>query len=278
VKRGTIGIAIYLTISAMFALSGYCQQSPQPVPTNSQSLQDLAKEVLNPFAGSIKVPIQFTGGFGVGPRRNFGESLNVEPAIPFSLTSDWDLIVRPNVNLTYAPNPNAQFGLQDFQTSLFLTPSKTSDWIWGIGPIFQVPSATSDRLGSGRWSAGPTAALVYSEGPWFNAILTYQLMSFAGNRSRGSVNQTYIETLISYNFESGWTVQCDPQMTFDWTADSANGWTIPMGADIGKTFQVGGRTISWQVGAYDYLKYPDGAPEWIVRAQVTFLFPPPDRW
>lgn len=277
-KRETIVIAISLTVSAMFALSGYCQQSPQPTPTSSKSLQDLAKDALNPFADSIKVPIQFTAGFGIGPRHNVGESLNVQPAIPFSLNSDWDLIVRPNANLIYVPSPNAQFGLQDLQASFFLTPSKTKEWIWGIGPIFQVPSATSNELGSGRWSAGPTAALVYSEGPWFNAILTYQLMSFAGNRNRGSVNQTYIETLISYNFESGWTVQCDPQMTFDWTADSANGWTIPMGADVGKTFQAGQRTISWQVGTYDFLKYPNGAPQWIVRGQVTLLFPPPDRW
>jgi hypothetical protein len=35
-------------------------------------------------------------------------------------------------------------------------------------------------------------------------------MSFAGNRERGSVNQTYIEPEISYNFESGWYVDCDP--------------------------------------------------------------------
>jgi len=278
VKRETTAIAISLTVSAMFALSGYCQQTPPPASTNSQSLQDLAKDALNPFADSIKVPIQLTAGFGVGPRHNVGETLNVQPAISWSLNSDWDLIVRPNANLTYAPGPNAQFGLQDLQASFFLTPSKTSDWIWGIGPIFQVPSATSSRLGSGRWSAGPTAALVYSDGPWFNAILTYQLMSFAGNRNRGSVNQTYIETLISYNFESGWTVQCDPQMTFNWTANSANGWTIPMGADIGRTFQVGKRTISWQVGAYDYLKDSSGAPEWMVRAQLTLLFPPPHRW
>lgn len=125
---------------------------------------------------------------------------------------------------------------------------------------------------------GPTAGLIYSDGPWFSAILTYQLMSFGGNRNRGSVNQTYIEALISYSFESGWTVQCDPAMTFDWTADTADAWTIPIGADVGKTFQVGGRTISLQLGSYDYLKYPNGTPKWVVRAQMTFLFPPPDRW
>ena len=41
-------------------------------------------------------------------------------------------------------------------------------------------------------------------------ILTDQLMSFAGNRKRGSVNQTYIEPMISYNLESGWYADIDP--------------------------------------------------------------------
>jgi hypothetical protein len=57
--------------------------------------------------------------------------------------------------------------------------------------------------------------------PWFNGVLAYQLMSFAGNRKRGSVNQTFLEPDVSYNFESGWYVQCEPDITYDWTADAA---------------------------------------------------------
>ena len=33
---------------------------------------------------------------------------------------------------------------------------------------------------------GPNGALVYSNGPWFNEILAYHLMSFAGDRGRGA--------------------------------------------------------------------------------------------
>jgi hypothetical protein len=58
-------------------------------------------------------------------------------------------------------------------------------------------------------------------------------MSFAGNRDRGSVNQTYLEPEISYNFDSGWYAQCDPAITYDWTLDATNAWVIPMGVDIG---------------------------------------------
>ena len=171
------------------------------------------------------------------------------------------------------PSPGEQFGLSDSQISLFLTPHNASEWIWGVGPILQLPTATSDGLGTGRWSPGPTAALIYSNGPWFNGILAYQLMSFAGNRDRGSVNQTYLESEISYNFDSGWYVDVDPALTFDWTADAANGWSIPMGADVGKAFYLGSQSMSLQVGAYDFIERPDGTSQWIIRAQLTLLYP-----
>ena len=39
------------------------------------------------------------------------------------------------------------------------------------------------------------------------------------------------------------------RITYDWTADAANAWTIPMGADIGKAFKMGSQDLSLQVGA-----------------------------
>ena len=264
-----------LLLSAVLALSAKAQQTSTPAqpPPSVMTDQELAISVHNPFEDFVKVPIQSTTGFQLGPHHKVGDSVNIEPVVPLSLNADWDLIARPSLTITYAPTPHEQFGLEDLETSFFLTPAKNSTWIWGVGPIFDFPTASGSELGTGRWSAGPNAALVYSEGPWFNAINAYQLMSFAGNRARGSVNQTYIEPLISYNFESGWYVDCDPALTYDWTADTANAWLIPMGADIGKAFKMGSQDLSLQVGAYDLLKRPDGAPQWIMRLSVTFLFP-----
>jgi len=47
VKQAIILTAVSLTVSAMFALPGYGQQSPQPA-VSSKSLQELAKDTLNP--------------------------------------------------------------------------------------------------------------------------------------------------------------------------------------------------------------------------------------
>ena len=68
---------------------------------------------MNPFAGFIKVPFQFTTGFGVGAHNRVGESLNIEPLLPCAVNADWDLIARPSLNVTYAPGP------RDFKTAAF---------------------------------------------------------------------------------------------------------------------------------------------------------------
>jgi hypothetical protein len=265
-------VATFLLAGA-FAGPLCAQQKATAPPIMSTTPQELAKSVHNPFEDFIKIPLQSTTGFGIGPHHNAGDSLNVQPLFPFSLNAEWDLFARPSLSVNYQPSPHEQFGLTDMQSSFFFSPHSANKWIWGIGPIFQFPTATSPELGTGRWSAGPTAALIYSNGPWFGGVLTYQLMSFAGNRTRGSVNQTYIEPEVSYNLESGWYGDVDPPMTFDWTAAAANGWTIPIGADVGKAFSVGSQAMGIQLGAYDLLKRPDGTPQWIIRVQLTALFP-----
>ena len=278
VGRGGPGWGIPVRARHLLALSGLLLGAVLGMPARAQeapttAAQELAKNARNPFAEFVKLPVQFTTGFGVGPRHRAGESINVQPVLPLSLSAEWDLIFRPSVTATYLPAPGAQFGLEDLQASLFLTPAEATKWIWGLGPIVQLPTATTDGLGTGRWSAGPTGALIYSSGPWLNGVLTYHLASFAGDRHRSSVNQTYIEPEVSYSFASGWYVQCDPALTYDWTADSADAWSIPMGADIGDALTIGAQAMSFQLGVYDFLKRPDGGPEWLMRAQVTLLFP-----
>lgn len=240
---------------------------------STTNLQELAKTHKNPLAQSVNVPFQFVTGFGMGSERRTGESLNVEPVLPFSLTSGWSVVALPSISMTYMPPPNEQFGLQDLQLSLFLTPARAGAWIWGLGPIVQFPSASATSLGTGKWSAGPTGAIVYSNGPWLNGVLASHLWSFGGDPARAAVNQSSLELMASYNFESGWYVQFNPTLGYDWTADSRSAWTVPVGLDVGKVFNLGPQSISVQLGAYKAVERPAGAPDWIVRAQIQFSFP-----
>ena len=98
----------------------------------------------------------------------------------------------------------------------------------------------------GKWSAGPTGALVYSDrdSPWFAGILVTQLWSIAGT-PRAAVNQTSTEVDLSYNFESGWYIQTDPIITYDWSATPRQALALPVGIDVGKVTKIGGQE-GWQ--------------------------------
>jgi hypothetical protein len=263
-------VAIALALGMLLSAAARAQQAASP---SNPTPIELAKSVHNPFEDFVKVPIQATTGFNLGNHHDAGEAVNIEPLIPVRLNAQWDLLVRPSMTVGYLPTPSSQFGLTDTQVSFFLTPESASEWIWGIGPILQAPTASSTDLGSGKWAAGPTAGFAYDHGPWFNSILAYQLMSFAGAHHRGSINQTYIEPSLSYNLDSGWYGQIDPPITYNWTAEKRSAWTLPIGADVGNVVQLTGEQLGLQAGAYDFVKHPQGGPGWMIRVQATLLFP-----
>jgi hypothetical protein len=264
--RALLGI-LAATVVVSSALG---QESPLP-PVTPPTLRDLAKAKQNPFTTTINVPIQTITGFGIAPSHNVGEQFTIQPLIPNALDGNWNLIVRPLVPVTYLPEPQGRFGLGDIQSSFFLTPARTGPLTWGFGPAVQLPTATSNELGSGKWSVGPTGALIYSEGPWFAGVLVTQLWSVAGG-NRKAVNQTTTEIDFSYNFASGWYIQIDPTITYNGAASASEAWTVPIGFDVGKVMKVNGQNLSFQLGTYKALRYPTGTPAWIVRAEITLLF------
>ena len=71
-----------LLLGAGLNMVAHAQENP------TTAAQALAKEALNPFAEFVKLPIQLTTGFGVGPRHHTGQSINAQPELPVSLSAD----------------------------------------------------------------------------------------------------------------------------------------------------------------------------------------------
>jgi hypothetical protein len=51
--------------------------------------------------------------------------------------------------------------------------------IWGVGPSFNLPTATSTPLGSAKFSMGPAAVLIMPK-PWVIGTLARERWSVAG--------------------------------------------------------------------------------------------------
>jgi hypothetical protein len=158
-----------------------------PAPKQqSMSDEDLAKKTQNPVADLISVPFQDNLNFDVGPYDRVQNVLNVQPVIPVSLNSDWNLITRTILPIvsqpTLFPGGGRDTGLGDLQFTSFLSPVKPGPGgiIWGAGPIFQFPTHTDDTLGVAKWAAGPSVVVLRSQGPWVYGVLVNNIWSFAG--------------------------------------------------------------------------------------------------
>lgn len=160
---------ILLAFLAVILLTGkaFGQEEPkQPFP-QSRGTEDLRAKVQNPVGSLISVPFKNTLDFGAPDGSAY--FLNIQPVIPVTV-DDWNLINRTILPIIDVPRliagtPDIPQGVQgggatglgDINHSVFVSPAEPGKVIWGIGPSITFPTATDDQLGTGKWSAGPTA-------------------------------------------------------------------------------------------------------------------------
>jgi hypothetical protein len=235
----------------------------------------LARMLSNPVANLITVPFQYNVDFGIGPRNASRSTLNIQPVVPVSITPDWNLIVRTILPVIYANSPangvSTNWGLGDTVQSFFLSPQKpTNGWIWGVGPAFLWPTATDTALGSEKWGAGPTAVLLQQNSGWTYGILANHIWSYAGSGDRSSVNSTFLQPFIAYQFPTHTTLTLNTESTFNWTSHQ---WTIPINLMVSQMVKIGKLPVSLQLGGRYYAEGASGGPDWGLRFAVIFLFP-----
>ena len=165
------------------------------------------------------------------------------------------------------------FGLGDINYTGFLSPVNSGNVTFGIGPSISIPSATDKKLGSQKWSAGPSAVVLVQPGPFVIGALARQLWSFAGDSDRQDVNQTLIQPFVNYNMKGGWFLTSAPIITANWEANSDDRWTVPVGGGGGRVFKIGPQPVNMSLQAYDNVETPHFGPDWSIRLTVALLFP-----
>ena len=238
---------------------------------------DLAKQLSNPIASLISVPFQFNYDSGYGPEDGHKTVLNIQPVIPISISDDWNVISRTILPIAWqtdiAGDSGSQFGLGDTVQSFFFSPKQPGPdgLIWGVGPVFLLPTATDELLGSEKWGAGPTVVGLKQDGPWTYGLLANHIWSFAGDSNRRDVNSTFLQPFVTYTTPDAWTFALNTESTYDWESDE---WSVPINFSVSKLVKFGEQPVSLQVGARYWGTAPENGPEgWAVRAGITFLFP-----
>lgn len=246
---------------------------------------DLAAAAQNPIAAMVSLPFQNNTFFRTGPDNDTANVLNIQPVVPLSF-GEWNVITRTIVPLIYLPSvtdslpdlPSSDksgddFGLGDINVSAFLSPVSEGKFTWGVGPSLSLRTATTDRVGTQKWSAGPTAVGLVISQPWVAGALVRHLWSFAGKSDREDVNQTLIQPIVNYNLPKGWYLVTSPIITANWEADKDDAVVVPVGGGFGRVFKVSDQAINSNVQVYYNAVRPDFAPEASMRLQLTFLFP-----
>lgn len=260
-------------------------------PLYAEGDSDLAQKLTNPLADLISMPFQGNIDFGIGPGGGHKMFTNIQPVIPISLNDDWNIVSRtilPVIDqqgIDLASDRSDAFGLGDTVQSLFFSPTNPEPFVWGLGPVFLLPTATDTALGSDKWGAGPTGVVFMKSGPWTYGLLANHLWDFAGTSSSGnyitlpdgqvtstdnSVNLTYIQPFASYTTSTATTFTVNSESTYNW---DANQWTIPINFQVSQLVKIGGAPVSVYAGVRWYAEASDQGPDWGARLGFTLMLP-----
>lgn len=244
----------------------------------AQSDAELAQELTNPVANIVTVPIQLNVDQNLGLADDGTKVFaNVQPVIPFELNADWNLITRTIMPIVYQedifPGAGSQFGLGDTSLSLFFSPKEPTagGLIWGVGPILLLPTATDSLLGAKKWGAGPAAIALKLNGPWTIGLLANHVWSFAGDKDRINISNSFMQPFVAYTWPSAWTVSAQSETTYNWKAEQ---WSVPINVAVAKLVKFGKLPVSLQAGVGYWAVSPDAGPEGFrVRLQANIVLP-----
>jgi hypothetical protein len=243
------------------------------------SAEELAKLAQNPVGNLISVPFQNNTNFNVGPLSGTQNILNIQPVIPISVNSEWNVITRTILPVIWqpalSPTIDSTSGIGDVVFTAFLSPAKPGSWIWGAGPVLQLPTNSNAELGNKNWGLGPSFVVLHLEhdDPWVYGVLVNNIWSLSSSKQGGSYNNGLIQPFVNYNFKEGFYLTSAPIATVDWKADSGEKWTVPVGGGAGKIFHFGKLPVNTSLAAYYNVVRPDDGADWQIRFQVQLMFP-----
>ena len=241
------------------------------------SAEELAKLAQNPVGNLISLPFQNNTNYHVGPQDRTQNILNIQPVIPIHISSEWNIITRTILPVisqpaTYDDRTN---GIGDTVFTAFLSPANPGKWIWGAGPVVQIPTNSDEYLGNRNLGVGPSVVVLHLDkgDPWVYGVLANNIWSVSDDNQGGSYNNGLIQPFVNYNLSDGLYLTSAPIATVNWQADSGQQWTVPLGGGIGKIFHFGKLPVNMQLSTYYNVITPDDGPDWQIRAQVQFMFP-----
>jgi hypothetical protein len=253
------------------------KEEPVADSSSEDAAAELAKKLSNPVANLISVPIQYTWTTGIGPAESDQNRIIVQPVTPVSINNDWNLIIRTIMPL-YIDQQSPTIGGQDVSgtgdilQSFFFSPKALTKngWVWAVGPVFNYATASNNAIGSGKWSAGPTALALKQANGTSYGLLANQLWSFAGSDNQADVSAMFLQPFLSHTTKKYTTYGINTQSTYNWETDE---WSVPVFLTVSQLVKIKNKPVSFTLGYFNYVTAPEFGPDWGMQFTVTLLYP-----
>jgi len=170
----------------------------------------------------------------------------------------------PIVSQTFPNHELDATGLSDF-ILIDVIAFKKKFGLLGIGPALIIPTASSEYLGSGKWSAGLAGVFLTKAFGLTLGVLGQQFVSFAGDAQRADQNYMLFQPIITKIFKKGYFMNFSPIMKFDWENSDYN---IPLGINFGKAFA---KNLTMFVGG-EYVVSGPGQGDFTIRLNINAMF------
>lgn len=261
-------------LALAFLMFSASAQEPSPSPDASHSVDSISRQLADPGAALVSLPFQYNYLGDAGPGGDYNNQLlKIQPVIPF-VHAHSKFILRPILPLLDSEFPQDKSGIGDLTVQGYYIPKREGAALEvGFGPIVQLDTASSDTLGSGKYSLGPAFLVVHKTKHWTLGGLLNHLVSVAGDDDRADVSTTNLQPIVTRNLPNGWSASFAPEISYDWKASSGDAWTLPLGGTLSKVVMFGKHPVSFAAGGYYNVDRPEFANRWTARFQVTLVFP-----
>lgn len=220
----------------------------------------------------------------------------LQPILPIPIFGgEWNLVNRVITGVVSSPI-DSRFDSPKFyerrttgntDTIVFslAAPNRDDGFIWGVGPTFQLPTASRKVLGSQKWSAGPAALVVRlgdsfgkpsSIESWNMGVLAQHWWDFAGSDRREDFNQSNIQYFINYKYNPTQLIGMTPNILINWEERGDDKFSVPIGLGTIGFMRLGNWPVRWGVEVQYYVMTPDHyGPEWNLKIFFAPIAPNP---